>query len=335
MKLAKLSEIFHVSYGNRFDLNKMSLVEDSTVAFVGRTAKNNGVVANVEALKGVRPYPAGFITVNLGGAILESFVQINPFYTAQNIVVLEPKRPMDDRERVYYCLAIKANKFRYGAFGREANRTIKDLLVPAEMLAAFARVPTPRISRAAASAKRLPLNTSSWQWFEYQDIFGIHGGYYNKKPEECTPDTPGSIPFIGATEYDNGITSWHTIEAIEETSKDGSERNHDISKKIFPGNCITISNDGSVGCAFYQPRPFTCSHSVNPVYLKNYELNPYIALFLCTVIGLEKFRWAYGRKWRPIRMPTSKIRLPVTPKGTPDWQYMEDYIRGLPYSKAT
>jgi type I restriction enzyme M protein len=176
------------------------------------------------------------------------------------------------------------------------------------------------------------LNINSWKSFSYEDIFEIYGGYYNKKPEEVNH---GAIPFIGATERNNGVTSLHDIETITTTSKDGSENNHDISRKIFKGEeFITISNNGSVGCAFYQPIDFTCSHDVNPIKLKKYKLNPYIAMFLCTLIELEKYRWAFGRKWRPIRMPKSQIKLPANSQGEPDWQFMENYIKSLPYSSS-
>jgi hypothetical protein len=87
-----------------------------------------------------------------------------------------------------------------------------------------------------------------------------------------------------------------------------------------------------VGCAFYQPIPFTCSHDVNPIYLISRDLNQYLGLFICAVIELEKFRWAYGRKWRPVRMPSSVIKLPVDERGDPDFQFMEDYIKSLPFS---
>ena len=39
-----------------------------------------------------------------------------------------------------------------------------------------------------------------------------------------------------------------------------------------------------------------------------------------------------GRKWRPARMPDSDIKLPVDSNGNPDWQFMENYIKSLPYS---
>jgi hypothetical protein len=185
--------------------------------------------------------------------------------------------------------------------------------------------------KEAISDKNISFNAENWKWFRYDEIFNIKKGFYNKKPDE---DLNGQIPFIGATDSNNGITSWHDYETIELTSKTGDEKNASIREKIFKPNCITVSNNGSVGFAFYQPQKFTCTHDVNPLYLKNKELNIYIAMFLCTLIEKEKYRWAYGRKWRPVRMPKSLIKLPVTTSNTPDWQFMEDYIKSLPYSKS-
>ena len=128
------------------------------------------------------------------------------------------------------------------------------------------------------------------------------------------------------------MTSHSDLETIAITTKTGDGNNAPMEEKIFE-NCIAVTNNGSVGYAYFQAKPFTCTHDVNPLYLKGHEINPYIALFLCTLIEKERFRWAYGRKWRPIRMPSSKIKLPVTPTGEPDWQFMEDYIKSLPYSK--
>lgn len=174
-------------------------------------------------------------------------------------------------------------------------------------------------------------DTDKWKEFRYDKIFKICKGFYNKKPDD---ETGKEIPFIGATDNNNGITHYYSKRDIEISSKTGKEPNHALSKKLFQDCCITVSNNGSVGYAFYQPKVFTCTHDVNPLYLKDYHLNVYIALFLCTIIELEQFRWAYGRKWRPKRMPSSIIKLPVTNSGEPDWDYMERYIKGLPFSSS-
>jgi hypothetical protein len=132
MKLTELNKIFGFGYGNKFDLNKMSLADayDKAVLFVGRSGQHNGVTAYVSKVEDVEPYEAGLITVALGGAILSSFVQPKPFYTGQNIAVLTPPKGMSLAEKMFYCLCIQENRHRYGAFGREANRTLKNLMVP-------------------------------------------------------------------------------------------------------------------------------------------------------------------------------------------------------------
>lgn len=128
----RLDKIFHVSYGNKFDLNKMRTAS-AGVAFVGRKGRNQGVSAIVEELANVRPFEPGLLTVALGGAALATYVQQLPFYTAQNIAVLRPIREMPLIERLFYSMCIQANAYRYTAFGREANRTLASVPLPAHV----------------------------------------------------------------------------------------------------------------------------------------------------------------------------------------------------------
>lgn len=131
MKTIPLNCLFTVEYGNKFDLNKMqSSVAGKRIGFVGRSANRHGIAAFVQEVDSIKPYSAGLITVALGGAILSSFIQEYPFYTAQNVAVLSPLNEMSFGEKLFYCLAIKHNKFRYSTFGREANRTLRELPVP-------------------------------------------------------------------------------------------------------------------------------------------------------------------------------------------------------------
>lgn len=133
IKLSPLGALFVIEHGNKLDLNKQAQrsASDDSVAFVGRSGEDNGIVAFVNVVEGLQPYRAGLITVALGGAALSSFVQPRRFYTAQNIDVLTPKVAMSLDVKLYYCLCIEANRFRYSTFGREANRTLKNLMLPA------------------------------------------------------------------------------------------------------------------------------------------------------------------------------------------------------------
>lgn len=172
------------------------------------------------------------------------------------------------------------------------------------------------------------LDISTWKTFLYSEIFDIRKGFYNKKPDHTEL---GNIPFLGAIAGNNGVTEYYTYNEIATATKTGDAPNSPIEQKLFPPNAVCVTNNGSVGYAYFQPTRFTCSHDVNPLYRKDGEFNAFTGQFVATVIMHDRYRWDYGRKWRPVRMINSTIKLPATPEGKPDWQYMENYIKSLPY----
>ena len=354
-KEININKIFDIDNGNKLDMCQMT-PQVRGIPFVTRTATNNGIGGYVELIDSATPYPAHCLTIALGGSIGSTFLQNNPFYTSQNVAVLKAKEKLSNETLLFLATIIeKEGNKRFVAFGRELNKHIKrDFTIKLPLL----EDNSPNWSKIENIAKSiipiLPskargiwqnqfdispvtsiqkvLNVSEWKEFEYQKIFMICKGFYNKKPEVSSSE---DYTFIGASDSNNGVTAKYSYEDIKSSSKTGEEPNADISEKIFKGNCISVSNNGSVGYAFYQSKAFTCSHDINPLYINpkwKRELNQYIAMFLCTVIMLDRYRWGYGRKWRPKRMPTSKIKLPVDKEGNPDWQFMEDYIKSLPYS---
>lgn len=125
----------------------------------------------------------------------------------------------------------------------------------------------------------------------------------------------GDYAYIGATDSNNGVTAY-----IGNT------------EHIHSGNKITVSYNGSIAEAFYQSDDFWATDDVNVLSLKNHQLNKYIAVFLITLIEKEKYRFNYGRKWKKDIMQQSIIKLPIQSNGSPDWEFMENYIKSLPYS---
>lgn len=141
---------------------------------------------------------------------------------------------------------------------------------------------------------------------------------------------PGSNIYIGAIDSNNGVA------------------NHIAQTPIHEGNTITLNYNGSVGEAFYQADPYWATDDVNALYSKYNGFNKYIGLFMVAVIRQEKYRFYYGRKWTLDSMKATDICLPVQHKQdgsvyfdqsytwsdegyVPDWQFMENYIKALPY----
>lgn len=192
------------------------------------------------------------------------------------------------------------------------------------------------------------LNVGVWQEFKLSEIFDMKNGYYNNKPEtikSMPSDTP--IPFLGATASNNGITDYCGIESIRASNKTCGDDNT-LNGKLFKGNCITITNNGSVCHAYYQPVLFTSSHD-ETICIPKFDLNMLIAMFICSIINKERYKWSYGRKLHDLNKSKNIIiKLPVktdakgdpivdstykySTKGyVPDWEFMEVYIKTLHY----
>lgn len=128
MKLVKVSDLFDVVYGSNLELNALELDPDG-VNFVSRTAQNNGVSAKVKYVAGEEPIEAGVLTVAGGGSVAETFLQPEPFYSGRDLFYLRPKAPMSVEQKLFFCMCIRANKFRFN-YGRQANKTLRELLIP-------------------------------------------------------------------------------------------------------------------------------------------------------------------------------------------------------------
>ena len=304
----RVDELFYLHQGNGFELYNMNQSPNSNISFVSRTAQLNGVVGKVDLTDGVAPFPAGYITVALGGSVLSSFVQKDPFYTAFHIMVLEPKRDMTFQEKLFYCMCIQNNAYRY-SYGRQANKTLKDIEVPDNAPEWVNSTPIAPITTHNISPK-LPQQR---QWAEYRmgDLFRFVKGRRLTKADMIEGDTN----YLGAISENNGVRQHIQVEP----------------KDISAPNCITVNYNGSVGEAFYQAEPFWASDDVNILYADGWEMNKYNALFIVTVIKANRYRFSYGRKWTLEKMKDTILKLPQSEKGTPDFAYMEDYIKALPY----
>ena len=313
-----VSEIFDIRYGHSLELNALKRVSSHDgIAFVSRQTGANGISAYVAPVDGLEPAPAGEISCALSGnGVLTTCLQESPFYTGYHVAILKPKVKLTRQQLLFYCLCILTNRYRY-SYGRQANKSLGRLMIPslAEIPAWVSKVNLGQFMGAdgALSADGPhKLNVSSWKPFIYRDLFNIERGL---GPRKSTLTAKGETPFITSTDKNNGLTGY-TEEA-----------------PCHEGNVITVNRNGSVGEAYFQPSSFSATEDVH-VFKPKFPLNKYVALFLVALIRRERYRFGYGRKWGLGRMNESMIRLPVTVAGEPDWAFMEEYIKSLPYSTS-
>lgn len=148
--------------------------------------------------------------------------------------------------------------------------------------------------------------TNNWKEFVVGDIFPKK----RISRHSSTPEEEGPIPFVSSSSMNNGVSFFCNEEPIQ-------------------GNCITVSTNGDCFDAFYQPIPVVLSNDVD--VLINDNLNKYNAMFICTILRLEKFKWDYGRKPKNDKVFKTIIKLPVKNQDDiePDWDYMTEFIKKI------
>ena len=106
----------------------------------------------------------------------------------------------------------------------------------------------------------------------------------------------------------NGVT--HFISNTNETQEAG---------------CISVNRNGSVGYAFYHPYEALYSNDCRKIRPR--VNNEFVAMFLVNQITAQRGKYSYGYKMGTARLMRQKIMLPVNDSGSPDWQFMEDFIK--------
>ncbi len=156
------------------------------------------------------------------------------------------------------------------------------------------------------------LKSMKWKAFYINEIFTINAG---KRLTKADMDN-GDIPFIGATDSNNGITSWIATPNVS-----------------FDRNVLGVNYNGSVVENFYHAYGCVFSDDVKRLHLKNHDDNKYVLLFLKIVILQQKMKYTYGYKFNGQRMERQKILLPINEQDLPDYNYMEQYGKQLMVQK--
>jgi len=316
LELAPLRKLFTLIYGINLELiylEECNKNDAESIRFVSRTEQNNGVSAHVKRLSDISPNPAHTISVAVGGSVLSSFYQLEEYYSGRDVYYLVPKREMSKKEMIFYAFCIKANKYKYN-YGRQANKTLKDILVPEFMPNEFANIDYEKLNTLSPQSlinQDFKLDTSSWQPFDLKTLFAIKGS-------KTTPITEleeygkGKYPYVTTQTTNNGIEGFYDYYTEE-------------------GNVLTVDS-AVLGYCSYQPLPFSASDHVEKLIPK-FNMNKYIALFIAAVINAEQYRYNYGRKSSQGRMKETRIKLP-SKNEKPDFEFMENYIKSLPYSSS-
>lgn len=313
-KLFRLDELFDIYRGKR--LTKADMIPGD-LNYIGAIDNSNGVRERIDADK---LFDGNCITVNYNGSVGEAFYQDMPFWASDDVNVLFLKeRSLTKALAMYFITLIKANKYRFG-YGRKwtfERMSKTQIAVPVtsfgkpdyQYMEEYINALYPEPITTGVRNDSRNVSTCLGNSYKLGDLFCFKKGKRLTKADMV----PGELNYIGAIDSNNGVR-----EKID-------------AEKLFDGNCITVNYNGSVGEAFYQSEPFWASDDVNVLYAKDWEMNKFNALFIVTVIKANRYRFNYGRKWTLDKMKETIIKLPSNNSGSPDFEFMENYIKSLPY----
>ena len=164
----------------------------------------------------------------------------------------------------------------------------------------------------AEKQQEISLEDREWKYYAITDIFSIEG---SKTTSLLDLETLGKYPYVTTQATNNGVAGFYKTYTED-------------------GNVLTVDS-AVVGYCSYQELSFSASDHVEKLVPKNekFEMNRFTAMFFVTIFNLEQYRYNYGRKSSQTRMRRTLIKLP-SKNNKPDFIFMENYIKSLPYSSS-
>lgn len=160
----------------------------------------------------------------------------------------------------------------------------------------------------------LSLKNREWGQFKLSSIFKIE----NCKCSKVADLQTGKIPYVGATNRNNGVMSF--VKSVQ-----------NLKTK---GNCIAFicDGEGSVGYSIYKKEDFIGSTTVKVG--RSPFLNKYVGIFITTIADTVRSKYNFGFKRNSTHLKNEILILPINSQGSPDYEFMENYMRAKEQEKT-
>ncbi|PLS25676.1 restriction endonuclease subunit S [Bifidobacterium imperatoris] len=326
-KTFTVEDIFKVSSGKRLETrNKV----DGNRPFVGASFNGNGITGfvgndNVSRDRNV-------LGVSYNGAPCVAFYHPYECLFTDDVKRLHLKNYPDNEKVLLFFVAIFAQqreKYSYG-YKFNAERMLRQkIMLPVNdsgdpdwqfmedymrerdaiqlrCLQAFLNKRIAGIERV--TAEHVDVSEAKWDAFVVGDICDVDSGRDIYAAERIV----GNMPYVTAGTVNNGIG--YFVGNDNETKTTGA---------------ISVSRNGAnVGRAFYHPYEALYGNDCRRLTVKGND-SPYVSLFLTQCIASQRNAFSYSRKLGTARLKQLKVMLPASETGEPDYELMENYMRGV------
>ena len=177
----------------------------------------------------------------------------------------------------------------------------------------------PLTTKNVANIEAKSLKIDDWANFIVDDLFEIING--KGITVEEIESNPGDFEAVQSGEGNNGVMGYISKAYCRNKGYSYCEE-----------ACLTVARSGSSGYVSFHENGCVVGDSAKILLLKKHEAkSKQTYLFLQTLLAANRFKYTYGRKVTEALYGKTVIKLPTTTNGEPDWQYMENYVKSLPY----
>lgn len=332
-----LADIFEISSTlSGIDKNKLILNIGNT-PYITRTENNNGWERCI-GIQNNRYKVDDGNCISIGLDTQTVFYQSVSFYTGQNIQTLRNQHLNKYNAKFIISMIDKLMiKFNWGGNGATLTRLKRSkILLPqlddgqpdyqfmerymknkeTEQLGVYRKYIHKRIQKLPTIQSDESIASKQWHPFYLKDLFTFVKGDQNNMAQLPR----GVTPLISAKKNDNGCKSFVS-----------NERG-----KTYKGNCLTLNNDGDggAGLSFYHPYDFVLDSHVTALIPKT-TITESQLLFLSLCISKQRSRFGHGYAINANRLKAFQLLLPVEPDGTPNWKFMEQYMKNIELKQLT
>jgi hypothetical protein len=232
---------------------------------------------------------------------------------------LTAKTELSNAQKLFYCVCIKANKYRY-SYGRQANRTLKNLLVPA--------------------LEELPV------WINEIDLSYFNGAEKQKIQKIIPPPMINKVARLkDLFEIKNGIAA--TGLDIKENRFSGCvaymrpastnvrvvrgflDRSVTNERHIYPTSSLFVSTngEGSHSYSYVSIEDFVPNSDVS-VLIPKKAMSLELKLYYAKCIVSNRYLFSYGRKPKGERLACLLLPSPTET----EVKAIEEFMKSLNYS---
>ena len=309
----KVGDLFETFHGER--LKKSDRIEGST-PFVTAGSENQGVADYIVTEKKY----SNAITIDMFG---NCFYHDGTLFGDDNIYFLISNN-ISKYSKLFIATIINSTLKEKYSFSHQFRQKDLDTLtinLPStpdnfpdwqymeNYMKEITKLATKRVEKLKEEKTKYKIDTKGWGKFRVGDLFTVYLGDYNN-PKFLTEDENG-IPLVSATAINNGISGYY-------------KKTPDL--KVITKNKITWGKQ----CPYfyYQTTDFITGQGT--YYLDVSALSFYTSLFICAVLNNEiSQKYDYNNCLIGKKLSEEIILLPIITKGSPDWQFMEDYMKNI------